>query len=91
VAFQLTRTIRRVIAEAIDWWLLRRLNVAIRRGMTGEHWAWFAMAAGAYLIRRTRRRQPKPVVLSERLQTGQRLLLTIRSPEARATDEALPD
>jgi hypothetical protein len=91
VDFQLTRIIRRLAGEAFDWWLLRRLNAAIRRGMTGEHWAWFALSAGAYLIRRTRRRQPPPVVLSERLRTGQRMLVTIRSPEVRATDEPLPD
>jgi hypothetical protein len=32
--------------------LVRR---ALRRGLAGEHWAWFVLAATAFLLRRARR------------------------------------
>ena len=71
-------------------YLLRRLaRTAARRGMRGEHWAWFALAAGAYVLQRARRREP-PVVFSQRVKPGQRLLVSIRSPREAPVDEPLP-
>ena len=36
--------------------LLRRLvRAAVRRGVAGEHWAWFAVAATAFVLRRAMR------------------------------------
>jgi hypothetical protein len=70
----------------VDYLLRRLVKVATRRGMRGEHWAWFALAAGAYVLRRARRRE-EPVVYSRRVQAGERLLVTIRSPKGETLDE----
>jgi hypothetical protein len=67
-------------------WLVR---TATRRGMRGEHWAWFVLAAGAYLLQRSRRREP-PVVFSRQVKSGERLLVSIRSPHEEPAGEALP-
>lgn len=62
--------------------LLRRLmRSAARRGMRGEHWAWFVIALAAFVLRRARRRDD-PLVLSRRLAPGDRLLLSVRSPNS---------
>lgn len=73
----------------MDYLLRRLVKAATRRGMSGEHWAWFALAAGAYLLQRTRRREP-PVVFSRKVKPGERLLVSIRSPREAPLDEPLP-
>ena len=73
----------------MDYLLRRLVKTATRRGMRGEHWAWFALAAGAYLLQRTRRRED-PLVYSRRVSPGDRLLVTIRSPKGQPLDDPLP-
>ncbi len=73
----------------MDYLLRRLVKVGTRRGMRGEHWAWFALAAGAYVLQRARRKGD-PVVYSERVSAGERLLVTIRSPKGEPTDDPLP-
>ncbi|MGH9046330.1 MAG: hypothetical protein ACRDVW_03345 [Acidimicrobiales bacterium] len=73
----------------MDYLLRRLVKVATRRGMSGEHWAWFALAAGADVLRRARRRE-EPVVYSRRVSAGDRLLVTVRSPKSEPLDELLP-
>jgi hypothetical protein len=73
----------------VDYLLRRLVKTATRRGMRGEHWAWFALAAGAYVLQRARRREP-PVVYSRTVGPGDRLLVSIRSPREAPLDESLP-
>jgi hypothetical protein len=73
----------------VDYLLRRLVRVAARRGMRGEHWAWFALAAGAFVLRRARRRED-PIVYSRRVGAGERLLVSIRSPRSQAVDDPLP-
>jgi|HubBroStandDraft_1064217.scaffolds.fasta_scaffold1341681_2 hypothetical protein len=74
----------------MDYLLRRLLRAALRRGRQGEHWAWFVLAAGAYVLQRARRRQD-PLVYSSRINPGDRLLVSIRSPKGEAPDPAIPD
>ena len=73
----------------MDYLLRRLVKVATRRGMRGEHWAWFALAAGAFVLRRARRRED-PVVYSRRVAVGDRLLVTIRPPKSQPADDPTP-
>ncbi len=73
----------------MDYLLRRLVKVATRRGMRGEHWAWFALAAGAYVLQRARRRQ-EPVVYSRNVKPGDRLLVTVRSPKGGPLDDPSP-
>jgi hypothetical protein len=73
----------------VDYLLRRLVRAAARRGMRGEHWAWFALAAGAFVLRRSRRRED-PLVYSQRVNPGDRLLVSIRSPKSQALDDPLP-
>ncbi len=44
--------------------LLRRVGRAgLRRGVSGEHWAWLAIALAAFVLRRARRPVDDSVVL----------------------------
>ncbi|HXR53985.1 MAG TPA: hypothetical protein VN793_02945 [Acidimicrobiales bacterium] len=73
----------------MDYLLRRLVKAATRRGMRGEHWAWFALAAGAFALQRARRHED-PVVYSRRVTAGDRLLISIRSPESQPVDDPLP-
>ena len=73
----------------MDYLLRRLVKVAARKGMRGEHWAWFALAAGAYVLQRARRRED-PVVYSRRVAAGDSLLVSIRSPKSQPLDDPLP-
>jgi hypothetical protein len=73
----------------VDYLLRRLVKAATRRGMRGEHWAWFALAAGAYLLQRARRQDP-PVVYSGKVHVGDRLLVSIRDPRGEPA-EPLPE
>jgi hypothetical protein len=53
--------------------------------MRGEHWAWFVIAAAAFALRRARRRDD-PLVYSQKMAPGDRLLLSVRSPKSEALD-----
>ena len=64
----------------MDYLLRRLLRIATKRGMRGEHWAWFVLAGAAFLLRRARR-QEDPLVFSKRMVPGDRLLVSIRSPK----------
>jgi hypothetical protein len=68
--------------------LLRRLiRSAARRGMSGEHWAWFVIAGAALVLRRARRRQD-PLVYSSRVAPGDRLLVSVQSPKTGPSDSS---
>jgi hypothetical protein len=58
--------------------LLRRITRAsARRMMNGEHWVWGLLALGTFLVRRGRAERGK-TVMSLRLDTGDRFLVTLR-------------
>jgi MYXO-CTERM domain-containing protein len=64
-------------------WLLRRLSrTALRHGMAGEHWAWFLLGLAAFLLRRARHKGDD-LVLSRRLEPGERYLVTLSAPGRR--------
>lgn len=57
--------------------LLRRLGrTGLRRGLRGEHWAWFALALAAFVLRRARRPDDDAVSLSVRPGERYEVLLT---------------
>ena len=59
--------------------LLRRLSRSgFRRGMAGEHWAWFALALAAFALRRARR--PSEDVTTLELRAGERYVVTLSDP-----------
>ena len=63
--------------------LLRRLGRSgLRRGLRGEHWAWFALALAAYVLRRARRPDDDAVRLSVR--AGERYEVLLSDPGADA-------
>lgn len=54
--------------------LLRRLiRIGLRRGLSGEHWAWLLLAGAAFLFRRTRREEGPATTLE--LAPGERYLV----------------
>jgi hypothetical protein len=63
----------------MDQLLRRIMRTAARRGIRGEHWAWFVIAGAAFVLRRARRRED-PVVFSRRVAPGDQLLVTVQSP-----------
>jgi hypothetical protein len=69
----------------MDLLLRRIMRTAARRGMRGEHWAWFVIAAAAFALRRARRRED-PLVYSQTVVPGDRLLLSVRSSEGEPLD-----
>lgn len=67
--------------------LLRRLaRTGFRRGLSGEHWAWFVLAGSAFLLRRARRRDD--LVTSVELHPGERYLLTLHDPKEPVAERA---
>ncbi|MHB1583284.1 MAG: hypothetical protein ACYCU7_10815 [Acidimicrobiales bacterium] len=65
--------------------LLRLVSrTGFRRAMAGEHWAWFVLAGAAVLLRRARRPEDA-LVLSRRLEPGERYLVTLRAPGSEGT------
>lgn len=59
--------------------LLKRLSRAgLRRGLTGEHWAWLVLAGAAYLLRRARR--PEEAVTTLAVAPGERYLVRLLPP-----------
>jgi hypothetical protein len=59
--------------------ILRRISRAgLRRGMSGEHWAWFALALAAFALRRARR--PSEDVTTLELRAGERYVVTLSDP-----------
>ena len=68
--------------DAIVDYLLRRLvRSATRRGMRGEHWAWFVLAAGAYRPPAGPAQGGPGRLLAAGSAAGDRLLVSIRSPK----------
>jgi hypothetical protein len=58
--------------------LLRRLlRSALRRGMADRNWAWFVIAASAFVLRRTLA-DKGGVVSSLTLVPGERVLISVR-------------
>lgn len=56
--------------------LLRRLTrTGLRRGLSGEHWAWLLLAGAAFLFRRTRREHGSATTLD--LAPGERYLVRL--------------
>jgi hypothetical protein len=62
----------------VDYLLRRLVRSATRRGLRGEHWAWFALAGAAYLLRRSRGRN-RAVVYSRTVRTGDRLVVSLQA------------
>lgn len=50
--------------------------------MAGEHWAWFALALSAYVLRRARRPGPAQVVHLG-VRPGERYVVTVSEPGER--------
>jgi hypothetical protein len=81
------------VGRIIDTLLRRLTRTGFRRGMGGDHWAWFVVAGAAYLLNRAR--QPSEDVarldLAD-LEPGQgyevRLLRPARRQERRARRRA---
>ncbi len=66
--------------------LLRRLaRAGFRRGMDGEHWAWFVIALSAFAFRRARRARHEPI-LSVPIKPGERFLVSLSAPGSRRDD-----
>jgi len=64
-------------------YLLRRLGrTALRRGISGEHWAWLAIGIGAFVLRRARR--PDDDVVSIPIRSGERFVVSLSDPSAPA-------
>ncbi|MHB8319053.1 MAG: hypothetical protein ACYDEP_07490 [Acidimicrobiales bacterium] len=56
-------------------WLLGRLvKAGWSRGVSGEHWAWFAIALFAYLLRRASRPEGGSTTIS--LRRGETVVVT---------------
>ena len=51
-------------------------RTGVRRGLAGEHWAWFVVAGAAYVLRRSRR--PDERVERIDLHPGDRYLVTLQ-------------
>jgi hypothetical protein len=64
------------VGRLIDALLRRATRAGMRRGLAGEHWAWFLIAGAAYLIRRARR----PDEHTEQIDVlaGERYLVTLQ-------------
>lgn len=58
----------------------------MRRGLGGEHWAWFVIAGAAYLLRRARR--PDERVEQIDLKPGERYLVSLLPTGGRAAPSA---
>lgn len=59
--------------------LLRRLaRTGLRQTLAGGGWAWLALAAAAYGLRRARR--PVDDAVSVRVRPGERLLVSLQPP-----------
>ncbi len=71
----------------MDYLLRRLFRTAARRGLGGEHWAWFLIAGAAYLLRRARSKDQR-LVTSSRLVPGDRLLITVRDRSDRSVEAA---
>jgi hypothetical protein len=69
------------VGRLIDALLRRATRTGMRRGLSGEHWAWFLIAAAAYVLRRARR----PDERTERidLRPGERYVVTLLPSVAR--------
>jgi hypothetical protein len=66
--------------------LLRRLaRSGFRRGMDGEHWAWFVIALSAFALRRARRARDAPI-LSVPIKPGERFVVSLSAPASRRGD-----
>lgn len=62
--------------------LLRRLTrIGLRRGLSGEHWAWLLLAGAAFLLRRTREEEGPATTLE--LAPGERYLVRLVDPGER--------
>jgi hypothetical protein len=72
----------------MDYVLRRLLQIATRRGLRGEHWAWFALAGVTFLFQRARRRAD-PVVFSRRMAPGDQFLVSLRKPNGDTTNDLL--
>jgi hypothetical protein len=64
------------VGRLIDALLRRATRSGFRRGMAGEHWAWFVIAGAAYLIQRARRPDDHSEQID--LQPGERYMVTLQ-------------
>lgn len=62
-------------------YLLRRLAaIAVRRGIGAGHRWWFALALGALLLARARRRE-HPVIASWAISPGEKVVVQLHHPD----------
>jgi hypothetical protein len=71
----------------MDTLLRRLLRSALRRGMADRNWAWFVIAASAFVLRRTLA-DKGGVVSSLTLVPGEQVLISVRDRTAAPTDGA---
>jgi hypothetical protein len=78
----------RPIGKLVDSLLRAATRNGVRRGLGGEHWAWFVVAGTAYLIRRARR--PDDRVERIDLQPGERYLVSVLPTGGRGAASGSP-
>jgi hypothetical protein len=71
----------------MDALLRRLLRSALRRGMADRNWAWFVIAASAFVLRRTLA-DKGGVVTSLTLNPGEQVLITVREHDEPTADES---
>lgn len=73
------------MGDAIDSLLRRLVRTGFRHGISGEHWAWFVLAGGAFLLRRAHERDDKAAKIT--LRPGDRYLIEVRGGDGRGRGE----
>ncbi len=66
------------MGRVIEALLRKASRTGLRRGLSGEHWAWFVLAGAAWLLRRARRSGDASTTID--LKPGERYLVTVRAP-----------
>lgn len=69
------------MGRGIDALLRRLYRSGLRRGMSGEHWAWFVLAGAAYLLKRAR--QPDGKAARIHLRSGDRYVIEVSDASGR--------
>lgn len=64
------------MGRGIDALLRRLARSGLRRGMSGEHWAWLVIGGAAFLLRRARR--PGDKAAKVHLRSGERYVIEVR-------------
>lgn len=62
----------------VDLVLRKATRTGLRRGLSGEHWAWLVVAGAAYVLQRARRPDDDPVTID--LEPGERYVVSVVPP-----------